>query len=83
MKHTSTIYGDTHRRKLQVCFKVADNSFSCLSVATAGMQLAMLAGPEHLPPWQLLWPIQPRLSLQCVATAEPLRQQQSQRTPTK
>lgn len=34
-------------------------------------------------PWQLLWRLQPRLSLQCVATAEPQRQQQSQRTPTK
>lgn len=34
-------------------------------------------------PWQLLRPLQPRLSLQCVATAEPQRPQQSQRTPTK
>lgn len=50
MKHTSTIYGDTHKWKMWVCFKVANSSFSSLSVLTTEMQLAMLAGIEHLPP---------------------------------
>lgn len=49
LKHTSTVYGDTHRWKLCVCFKVDDSSFSSLSVVTTGMQLAMLPGIEPLP----------------------------------
>lgn len=44
MKHTSTIYEDTHRQRMSVCFKGADSSFSSLSVLTAEMQLVMLAG---------------------------------------
>lgn len=49
MKHTSTIYGDTQRRRMWVCFKGADSSFSSLSVLTAEMQLVMLAGQSTCP----------------------------------